>query len=187
MPAALFLPILLRAAGPLAFILAALIAGGMNRAVILVPLLAIAATLTTALIRATTPSPTGELMAALNDQEAPAPKNPFAGSLQRFGAGMLGYSFLFGFAALIAALFQVTEFEPRFTVQDTPFLVIPAILAVIGASISSRLGFNQMASMMGQMREAMSQVRPDQPYDASDDDAFTVDGEVIDEDDEKSS
>ncbi|MDJ0921833.1 MAG: hypothetical protein QNI84_11950 [Henriciella sp.] len=186
MPPALFFPILLRAAGPLAFIIAALIAGGMNRAVILVPLLAIVATLTTAVIRATTPSPTQELMAALNDEAEPAPQNPFSGSLQRLGAGLLGYSFLFAVAALIAAVFQVTEFNPSLTLQDLPFLIAPAIIALIGASISSRMGFNQMANMMGQMREAMAQMQPDRPYDASSDEAFTVEGEIIDKDDRSS-
>ncbi|MEO0548724.1 MAG: hypothetical protein AAFZ91_02300 [Pseudomonadota bacterium] len=187
MPAALLLPILLRAAGPLAFILSALIAGAMNRAVILVLLLAIAATLTTALIRAITPSPTDELMAALNQQEAPVPKSPFAGSLQRFGAGIMGYAFVFGFAVLVSSLFQVTELEPRFTVEDSAFLIIPATIAVIGASVSARMGFNQMADMMGQMREAYTQMRPGEPYDGKRDEAFTVDGEVIHKQDDKPS
>ena len=51
MPAALLLPALLSASGPLAFIVSAMTAGILNQSIVLIPLLAVAATITTILIR----------------------------------------------------------------------------------------------------------------------------------------
>mgnify|MGYP001797127042 FL=1 len=79
MPVALFFPILLRLAGPVAFILAVAVAGAMNRSFILVPLLALAASLTTVIIRAVTPSPAMDLGAAMQSQAEQRPHNPFRG------------------------------------------------------------------------------------------------------------
>lgn len=99
--------------------------------------------------------------------------------------GLVGYAFAFGIAALIAAVFQATEFEPRVLGSDLAFLIVPALLAFVGAWVSARLGLNQMAGMMGEMQGMFSQMQTGQGP-ANDDDAFTVEGEVIDPDEPRS-
>jgi len=183
MPVALFFPILLRLAGPIAFVIAVAVAGAMNRSFILVPLLALAASLTTVVIRTLTPSPAMDLGAALRPDSEQRPHNPFRGSGKRFAAGLVGYAIMFGLAAWIAALFRTTEFEPQVMLSDGWFALIPAILAFVGAWVSARIGLNQMAGMMDQMQDAFAQMQAGQAPPGADDDAFTVEGEVIDPDD----
>ncbi|MEL7231334.1 MAG: hypothetical protein AAGJ85_02350 [Pseudomonadota bacterium] len=183
MPVALLLPILLRAAGPAAFILSAMTAGVLNQSIVLIPLLALAATITTILIRKLSPSPAADLAAMLNPDAPQQPKSIFAGSAQRFGIGLIGYAVCFGLAALIAALFQETEFNQTLVQSDIWFALIPAAIALIGASLSARMGANQMADMAGQMQAMFAQMQAQQGQDnPQDDDAFTVEGEIIDKD-----
>ena len=186
MPVALLFPILLRVAGPMAFVVAVATAGAMNRSFILVPLLAVAASLTTVLIRTVTPSPAMDLKAALSPETEQRPHNPFRGSGKRFAAGLVGYAIVFGLAALIAAVFRTTEFEPRVMLIDAWFAIIPAILAFVGAWISARVGLNQMAGMMDQMQDVMAQMQAGRQPGVAEEDAFTVEGEVIDPEDDKS-
>jgi hypothetical protein len=185
MPFALFFPFLLRLAGPIAFLGAAIVAGVMNRSFVLVPLLALAATATTIIIRKVTPSPAMNLQSMLDPNAAEVKPNLFKGLGPRFAMGLVGYAFAFGIAALIAAVFQATEFEPRVLGSDLAFLIVPALLAFVGAWVSARLGLNQMASMMGEMQGMFSQMQTGQGP-ANDDDAFTVEGEVIDPDEPRS-
>jgi len=182
MPVALFFPILLRLAGPLAFALAAITAGVMNRSFILVPLLAVVASLTTVVIRKVSPSPAMDLKAMLSPDAAPPPANAFRGLGRRFGIGLVGYAVLFGLAASIAAIFQTTEFEPQLMLVDMWFACIPAILAFIGAWVSARIGMNQMATMMGGMQDVFDQMQAGQSPPGPEDETFTFEGEVIDPD-----
>ena len=182
MPVALLFPILLRVAGPIAFVLAIATAGAMNRSFILVPLLAAAASLTTIVIRTVTPSPALDLKAALTPDAEQRPHNPLRGTGKRFAAGLVGYTIVFGLAALVAAIFRTTEFEPQVMLVDAWFAIIPAILAFAGAWISARIGLNQMAGMMDQMQDAFAQMQSGQRSGDPEDDAFTVEGEVIDPD-----
>lgn len=178
MPTALLLPILLRLAGPISFTMAASTAGVLNRSIMLVPLLAVAASLTTILIRALVPSPVNDLQAMLIPNAPTHPPSPFRGMGKRLGIGLIGYGIAFGMAALLAALFQTTDFEPRLMPSDASYLFIPAAIAIMGAWLSSRLGFNQMAGMMGQMQDMFAQMK-DAERQAGGDEPFTVDGEVI--------
>lgn len=182
MPVALLFPILLRVAGPIAFLIAVATAGVMNRSFILVPLLALAASLTTILIRTVTPSPAIDLKAALSPESEQRPHNPLRGSGKRFAAGLVGYAIVFGLAALVAAIFRTTEFEPQVMLMDAWFAIVPAVLAFISAWVSARVGLNQIAGMMDQMQDAFAQMQSGQGRVDPDDDAFTVDGEVIDPD-----
>lgn len=185
MPTSFLVPILLRLAGPIAFLIAAIAAGAMNRSVLLIPLLTLVATLTTVLIRTVSPSPVTDLQSVLSPDAAPAPPSVFRGVGRRFAIGLVGYGLAFGLAALIAAMFKTTEFEPQLMVSDTIYLIIPAVLAVICAWISARVGMSQMAGMMGQMQEMMAQMQAAQRGQGGEDEAFTVDGEVIDPEPEK--
>lgn len=185
MPAALLFPIALRAAGPVAFMLAAIVAGVMNTSVLLVPLLALAATLTTILIKYLSPSPALNLAAMLDPNAPQTRPSPFAGMGQRFGIGLIGYAVLFGLAALIAALFQETQFEQTLRPNTFWLLVVPSLIAVATAFLAARMGMSQMAGMAGQMQAMFSQMQAGQntAADPADPDAFTVEGEIIDEDD----
>lgn len=187
MPAALLFPILLRIAGPLAFLSATATAGVMNRSVMVVPFLALAATITTILIRKFTPSPAVELKAMLTPEADTQPESPFRGMGRRFAIGMVGYAIVFALSAWIAALFQSTEFEPQIRTRDIWLALVPALIALLGAWLSARLGLSQMASMMGQMQTAFSQMQTGQASAQPDDDTFTVEGEIIDPDDPRAS
>lgn len=182
MPTSFFVPILLRLAGPIAFLVAAIVAGAMNRSVLLIPLLTLVATVTTIVIRKISPSPATDLKSVLSPEAQTNPPSIFRGAGRRFAIGLVGYGIAFGLAALIAAMFQITEFEPQLMVSDTVYLIVPTVVAVIGAWISARVGMSQMASMMGQMQEMMAQMQATQNTPPGEDDAFTVDGEVIDPD-----
>lgn len=180
MPTSFLVPILLRLAGPLAFLGAAIVAGVMNRSVLLVPLLTVVATLTTIIIRKVSPSPVTDLQSVLSPDAPPSPPNIFRGVGRRFAIGLVGYGLAFGLAALIAAVFKTTEFEPQLMVSDSVYLIVPTLLALICAWISARVGMSQMAGMMGQMQEMMAQMQAAQSGQTAEEDAFTVDGEVID-------
>ena len=182
MPSALFLPVFLRLLGPIAFVVAAIVAGILNRSIMIVPLLALTATGAAVLLQMVSPSPMADLKDILNPGAQPQPASPFRGLGRRIGLGVLGFGAVFGLSALIAAVFQATEFEPQIRAFDFGLLVIPALLAFFGGSLSARIGRNQMVGMMDQMQNMFSQMQtPDQPGSASED-AFTVEGEVIDPD-----
>ena len=183
MPAALFLPLLLRLAGPLSFLCAAMIAGVMNRSLLLIPLIALASTAATVLIRFIAPSPVTDLKTMLDPNARPQKPSPFKGVGRRFGVSVLGFGLMFGFSALIAAVFQPTEFQQQVQRLDFGFLAIPALIAIIGAWLSARLGINQMASMMQDMQGIFAQMQAGQTPRDEGEDAFTVEGEIIDPDD----
>ena len=164
--------------------MAAMIAGIMNTSLMIVPLLAITATVTTVVIRLFSPFPALDLKAALSPNTVSEKPSAYRGAGRRFLIGTVGYGFAFGFAALIAALFQTTEFQPQIGLSDLGYLIVPAFIAVIGATIGARIGINQMAGMMDQMQDMFAQMQAQGQQ--TDDDAFTMEGEIIDPDEPKS-
>lgn len=181
MPLAILLPVALRLSGTIAFICSAMAAGILNRSPMLLPLLALAAVLTGILIRKLIPSPIADMESMLNPNAPQQKPSAFRGIGRRLGLSLFGYGLAFALAALIAALFQATEFEPRLLPSDIGYLMVPAGIALAGAWLSARLGYSQMAGMMGQMQDLFAQMQAGQNPSAEDD-AFTVDGEVIDPD-----
>ena len=186
MPAALFFPLFLKLAGPLSFLSAAMVAGVMNRSLILIPLIALASTATTILIRMVAPSPVMDLKTMLDPNAPPEKPSPFKGAGRRVLMSILGFGLVFGLSALIAAIFQTTEFQQQVSGTDIGVLVIPAVIAVIGSWLSARMGINQMAGMMREMQGVFSQMQAGQSPQAAEEDAFTVEGEIIDPEDPKS-
>ena len=184
MPNTLLLPLIPRLAGPIAFVVAAMTAGAMNRSIMIVPLLALAATATTIIIRMVSPFPSLDLKSALSQGAALEKPSPFRGALRRLLIGVIGYGIAFGIAALLAALFQATEFQPQLGFSDAGYLIVPGLIAVVGATIGARLGVNQMAGMMDQMQDMFAQMQT--PDAANDEDGFTFEGEIIDPDEPKS-
>jgi|GEM_PF-3310434 len=179
MPTSFLVPILLRLAGPISFLGAAMIAGAMNRSVLLVPLLAVVATVTTIVIRMFSPSPVTDLKSVLTPDLEQAPPSIFRGVGRRFVIGLIGYAIAFWLTAMIAAIFQTTEFEPQIMSADAPYLIIPTLIAVIGAWISARIGISQMAGMIGQMQDMFAQMQAAQNGPSDEEDAFTVEGEIV--------
>ena len=182
MPINLFLPIALRLAGPLAFGSAAIIAGVMNRSIMIVPILALAGAAAAILIRIYAPSPVLEVKNLLNPDAPPKQPGVFDGLGRRLIFGVLGYGILFFLAAWIAALFQSTEFAQQVQGWDLGFAAVPAIIALIGAWLSARIGYNQMASMTAQMQDMFAQMNDPAGPTADDEDSFTFEGEIIDPD-----
>lgn len=181
MPAALALPLMLRAAAAIVFLIAVIAAGIMNRSIFIVPLLAAAATLTQFLVSKVIPSPMTELKAGLNPG---APPTPALTKLSRgFFIATFGYGILFVITVFISALFQETELAHAFTRTDAYLIAIPAIAAAVLSLINARIANAQMATMMSGVQAMYAQMNPDgAPNPANDDDAFTIDGEIIDED-----
>ena len=180
MPSALLLPVFLRLLGPIAFIGAAIAAGVMNRSIMIVPLLALVAVGASLLVQSVSPSPAMDLKNLLNPGQSTAPPSPFSGLGRRIGLRVLGYGIVFGIAAILAAIFQATEFEPQIRMFDLGLAAIAALLAILGGLLSARLGRNQMEGMMDQMQDMFSQMQSAQAPGSPDEDAFTVEGEVID-------
>jgi len=182
MPAALALPLMLRAAAAIVFLIAVIAAGIMNRSVLMVPLLAAAATLTQFLVSRIIPSPLTEIKAGLNPN---APPTPALTKLSRgFFIATFGYGVLFVITVFISALFQETELAHALNRTDVYLITIPAATAAIFSLINARIANAQMATMMSGVQAIYAQMNSgDAPNPANDDDAFTIDGEIIDEDD----
>ena len=68
--------------------------------------------------------------------------------------------------------------------SDASYILIPALIALLGAWGSARLGASQMAGMMGQMQDMFAQMQAAQGQESAED-PFTVDGEVIDPDEDR--
>lgn len=183
MPTTFLTPLLLRLAGPIAFVIAAMAAGAMNRSVMIIPLLALAATATTILIRLVSPFPALDLKSALSPDASPPKNVAFRGAGRRLLIGTVGYGFAFAFAAVVAAVFQATEFQPRLSLDDSGFAVIPGIIAFVGALVGARIGVYQMAGVMDQMQDMFAQAQnPSGTAPTEGKDVFTFEGEIIDPD-----
>lgn len=169
---AIWMPILMRVASGLVFILAIIIAGVANRSALMVPMIAGVATL-----------------ANLN---TPRMAINFTGQKQgivsRALTVFLTRTLLFGFVFLlsvgIAALFQETELAREFTTFDTILLTVPFGLALAFTAISLRSPLGNPEELMADIQKAFAEVASGGgPNAANDDEAFTVDGEYEDKTD----
>lgn len=176
MPTALALPILFRALAAFAFIGVATYAGIANRSFLIVPVLAGAAVLAQFIVRQIEPSPLTRLKAAVSPDAPPA--NPAKSVLPAFGLATLGYGFVYGFSALIAALFQETEFERQLEAYDFWLIGGASIVAVIFSILSAKTGSSQIEGMMGDMQQAFADLKAKQAAEAmGEDEDFIIDGE----------
>ncbi len=182
MPTALILPILLRVLATAIFALAAIYAGVANRSFLIVPCLAAAAAAAQYVTGLIAPSPIQGLKFAF-DPEA-RPPNPLSKAGRGFAMGVVLYGLLFSLAAMIAALFQETEFERALTGDDGLLVAVAAGFATVFSSLSARTGTSQIAGMMGNMQEAFADMQAQQATAdmAAGDDEFIVEGEIIEPD-----
>lgn len=182
MPNALLLPILLRATPGLILLIAACTAGVLNRSVMIVPLLALAGTLAQFAASQFAPNPLDSLKDAFaGPKAATGPANKLARGLIM---STLGFGVVYGLSALIAALFQETEFARTLTGFDAGLVLIPAGIAFVLSIFVAKSIARQAAQMLGGFQAAFSQMQGQAGQAANDDDAFTVEGEIIDPKDE---
>lgn len=184
MPKALLFPILLRATPGLVLLITACIAGVFNRSVMIVPLLAIAGTLSQYAASRFAPNPLDSLKAAFTGgQTAPGPG---AKLTRGFIMSTLGFGVVYGLSALIAALFQETEFARTLTGFDAGLVIIPALMAFVLSIFVAKSIARQAAHMMGGLQEVFSEMQAQAGPAANDDDAFTFEGEIIEPEDDGS-
>lgn len=169
--------------GPLAFIVSASVAGMLNRSLMLVPLLALTATGVSVLMRKLIPSMRAELQSVLQPGAPVVVVPATAGAVRGFFLRWLGYGFVFLSAAMLAALFQITEFEPRLQTTDLWFLCIPAAIAMPSRLLAHHLGIGRAANIATTMQGVFKQNQPVyRDGRASEGDPFTVEGEIIEPD-----
>ena len=179
MPLRFLFPLFLQLAGPLAFLNAAGLAGILNRSLLLVPLLALTATGLSWLMQRWGLA-FGSAVIALFGKPANARPGPsMRGLIASFVGRWLGYGVVFLGAAMFAALFQVTEFEPRLQPTDLWFLAAPVLIALPAQFLAHHLGLGQAQSFMQAMQQRYTHHTsgPDAP--SASETPFTVEGEVI--------
>lgn len=172
MPFQIALPIALRLSGALVFLCVVIVAGALNRAVIIVPLLAGAATLVQYIAARIAPSPIAQLGAALNDTTPSVP------SLNRlwisFLLGSAGYGVLFIITVFLSAMFQQTELARTLGWTDLWILLVPSAVALALSIINARISASQVSGMMDNLNSAFGQTNSN-----ASEEPFTVEGEVI--------
>jgi len=170
---AIWLPILLRVASGLVFVLAIIVAGVANRPVLLVPMIAGVATLA----HLNTPR--------MSINFTGKPEQGLIGrALTVFLTRTILFGFLFVLSVGIAALFQETELSREFATFDTILLTVPFALALLFTAVSMRSPLGNPEAMMADIQKAFTDVATGNVPAANDDDAFTVDGEFEDKTDE---
>lgn len=183
MPVNLMLPVLLRVLASAAFIVAVIYAGIANRSVLIVPLLAFAAASIQWLVSVIAPSPITGLQQMVSP-EAPPP-NPAVKFGRGIGVALVLYLVLFCLSALIAALFQETEFARRLESADLWIAGIPALVAFAASVLSAKTGTSQVAGMMEDVQKAFADMQAQQAQqDMAADDDFIVEGEFTAANDE---
>ena len=179
MPIALALPIILRIASTLVFLVAVIIAAALNRSVMMVPLLAAAATLSHWVAGKFAPNPLSNLDGADNVR---TPTGSLLGRLTpRFLIGAIGYGILFALAVLISAVFQETELERAITQTDFIIIGVASAVAIALSIINAYTAASQVTGMMSDLQQAFSDMQNDQTPDGEE--PFTFEGEIIDPDD----
>ena len=170
------LPVLLRVLASAVFAIAVIYAGVANRSILIVPLIAFAAAAVQWLVSIVAPSPITGLQQMVSPDAAPP--NPVAKFGRGFGVSLVLYLFLFGLSALIAALFQETEFARRLIADDIWIVALPAGIAFAASVLSAKTGTNQVVGMMEDVQKAFAEMQAQQAQqDMAADDDFIVEGE----------
>ena len=175
MPLSLTLPIALRLASSLVFIIAVIVAGSLHRSVVMVPLLAGVATLVHWGASRMAPGP----LSPLQGLSGPDPR-PRTGSLvgARLLGGTLGYGIIFMITVFFSALFHETQLERALTRTDGAILLVATAIAAPLALYNAVSAARRSEAISSTLEGLFSQARSR----ADDESAFTVEGEVIDTD-----
>ncbi len=182
MPFVLALPIILRIASTLVFLVAVIVAAALNRSVMMVPLLAAAATLSHWVAGKFVPNPLSNLEGATSIR---TPMGNLLGRLApRFLVGVFGYGILFALAVLISAVFQETELERAITRTDFIIIGVASVIAIILSVINAYTAATQVTGIMSDLQQAFSDMQDGQgPDQDGGETPFTFEGEIIDPDD----
>ena len=158
---------MLRAASAFVFVIAVIVAGAANRSLLMVPAIAAVATLA----NLNTPRMSINLTGA--------PEQRLVGrAMTVFFTRTVMFAFVFGLSALIAALFQETEFARDFTNFDVILVTVPFVLALILTTMAMRSPLGNPEEFVQDLRKAFAEMQENGgPQPAANDDAFTVDGE----------
>lgn len=183
MPFIIALPLMLRLGATLVFLLAVVAAGALNRSLVMVPLLAATATLTHWLVGKVVPNPLKNIQGIAGNVAVPG-RSPQA-LLMRFIAGTIGYGMIFMVTVFLSAIFQETELERALDGTDALILAVPAGIAALLSIATAYTGANQVTGMAADLHQTFARGHTD-PHGLHDEDAFTVEGEIIDPDDLKS-
>ena len=167
---AIWMPMMLRLASALVFVLAVVVAGAANRSLLMVPALAGVATLA----HLNTPR------LSLNLTGAPQ-QGLLSRAIMVFFMRTFLFGLVFGFTVLVAALFRQTELAREVTAFDIGLLVIPFGLALVFTAISMRSPLGNPEEFMQDLQKAFAEFQNGQgqaPQSGAD--GFTVDGEYED-------
>lgn len=179
----LFRSLLIYLCGPLAFIASVGLAGILNRSLLLVPALALTATATSVLLRSLIPSLRSGLQMILRRQEPVAKVAILSGAIRGFVLRWLGYGAVFFSAAMLAALFQATDFAPRIERSDLWFLCLPVAIAIPSRWLSHQLGVGRAVKMRPPMRSVFERAQTgSHPHTDSTQAPFTIEAEIIRDD-----
>lgn len=162
---------LLSSVGFLTAVIAAAI-GGTN--IVIIPMLALASTLTHWLAAKISHRPDSPLGAALQSPTGRTARKKIA----QFGFffGLLGYSFIFMVTVFISAIFGSVDLSQRLAAGDFYLILAPVILAFVIAIIT-RLQVTPAARPAPFQSDAF---RSDADAQTPTQEPFTVDGEIID-------
>ncbi len=176
------IPVLLRIAASLVFVVAVIVAAAMNRSIMLVPLLAAAATLSHWLAARLAPNPLSNLGEMLAPGAARA--NPAGKLIRKFLFGVFGYGLVFALTVLISAVFQETELERIVTRFDLTLIAVAAGLAIVLSVINAHTAATQVTGMMGDLQQAFNQMQGGPAATPGGEEPFTFEGEIIHPDDD---
>lgn len=169
---AIWMPILMRLASGLVFVIAIIVAGIANRSAMMVPLIAAVATLA----HMNTPRMT------INFGQK-SEQSVLSRAFTVFLTRTILFGILFVVTVGISALFQETDLAREFATFDIFLLTVPFGLALLFTAISMLSPMGNPEQMMADIQKAFDDVSAGRGP-ATNDDAFTVEGEFEDKSDE---
>ena len=169
---AIWMPILMRVASALVFVIAIIVAGVANRSAIMVPMIASVATLA----HLNTPRMT------INFTGKPE-QSLISRAMTVFLTRTIVFGIVFLLSVGIAALFQETELARNLSNFDMVLITVSFALALLFTAISMRSPMGNPEELMADIQRAFDEVSSG-AGPAANEDAFTVDGEFEDKTDE---
>jgi len=144
---AIWMPIMLRVASALVFVIAVIVAGAANRSALMVPMIAGVATLANLNTPRMSINFTGKPQQGLVSR-----------GITVFLTRTILFGIVFGLSVAIAALFRETGLAREFTTFDTILLTVPFGLALVFTAISMRSPLGNPEELMADIQKAFAEV-----------------------------
>ena len=162
MPTSMRYALALKFLGGIAFLVAIVTAGAMNRSLAIIPLFALAMTLAGLILRRGVTQ--GLDLGALMGMPTTPNENRgfFDGAFNMFVQRLVGVAVLFGLTVLIAALFRETDIDRLVGVSDAALVGVPFAITLAAGYASQRMlsGMgDELAAMMAQMQSKMADMQ----------------------------